>query len=261
VPVDRASSSFLHDGYLWVREAFSESDAAAIATRVWNALEEDTGIRRDDASTWSSHELSSEKGQLALKRLNRTAAVAEVGSERVSAALDSVMGERAWNRPRDWGGLLMTFPEPGTWTVPSKQWHVDLAVDVSGSVPCARLFAFVLPALPGGGGTAIVAGSHRLTARLAKECGDGHAKTLRKAMTAHPWLGRLMSDVGTERERFEEFMNTGWSDGQDELRVVELTGAPGDVFIFHPGTLHAPCRNVNATPRLMVTATISARPR
>ena len=251
--------TYARDGYLWVRQAFPEADAAAIATRVWNALEECTGIRRDDASTWSSAALWLENGELALKRLNRTAAVAEVGSERVAAALDSVMGEGGWNCPRDWGGLLMTFPEPGTWTVPSEGWHIDGAVDINGSVSCARVFALVLPALPGGGGTAIVAGSHRLTARLAKECGDGRAKALRNAMKAHPWLARLMSNTGTDRDRVEEFMNTGWVDDNDELRVVELTGEPGDVVLFHPGTLHAPCRNVNATPRLMVNATISSR--
>ena len=127
-------------------------------------------------------------------------------------------------------------------------------------MPCARPFAFILPALPGGGGTAIIAGSHALTARLARECGDGRAKTLRKAMKGHPWLDRLMSAIGTADQRIEEFMTAGWVDGHEELRVVELTGDPGDVLIFHPGTLHAPCPNVNATPRLMVTATISARP-
>jgi len=253
--------TYARDGYLWVRQAFAEADAAAIATRVWDTLEECTGIRRDDASTWSNEALRLENGELALKRLNRTAAVDEVGSERVVAALDSVMGVGGWNRPRDWGGLLMTFPEPGTWTVPNEQWHLDAAVDVDRPVSCARLFAFVLPTLPCGGGTAIVAGSHRLTTRLAKECGDGRAKALRKAMKAHPWLARLMSNTGTEGERIDEFMNAGWVDDDDELRVVELTGAPGDVVIVHPATLHAPCRNVNATPRLMVNATISARSR
>lgn len=50
-----------------------------------------------------------------------------------------------------------------------------------------------------------------------------------------------------------------WNDGVDDLRVVELTGAAGDVILWHPGTLHAACPNVNDTPRLMLTATIQAR--
>ncbi len=37
------------------------------------------------------------------------------------------------------------------------------------------------------------------------------------------------------------------------VRVVELTGAAGDVTLVHPHVLHAPSPNYNDRPRLMVT--------
>ena len=44
------------------------------------------------------------------------------------------------------------------------------------------------------------------------------------------------------------------------VRIVELTGAAGDVFITHPALLHAPAMNVRARPRLMMTQRVRALP-
>jgi ectoine hydroxylase-related dioxygenase (phytanoyl-CoA dioxygenase family) len=37
------------------------------------------------------------------------------------------------------------------------------------------------------------------------------------------------------------------------VRIVELTGEPGDVVFLHPHLFHAPAPNHGRTPRLMVT--------
>ncbi|WP_171064674.1 phytanoyl-CoA dioxygenase family protein [Actinomadura soli] len=37
------------------------------------------------------------------------------------------------------------------------------------------------------------------------------------------------------------------------VRVVELTGRPGDVVFLHPHLFHAPAANRSAAPRLMIT--------
>jgi ectoine hydroxylase-related dioxygenase (phytanoyl-CoA dioxygenase family) len=42
------------------------------------------------------------------------------------------------------------------------------------------------------------------------------------------------------------------------VRVVELTGAAGDVFLVHPWILHTAAPNCNPTPRMMVSARISS---
>jgi ectoine hydroxylase-related dioxygenase (phytanoyl-CoA dioxygenase family) len=41
------------------------------------------------------------------------------------------------------------------------------------------------------------------------------------------------------------------------LRVVELTGASGDVILLHPWLFHAPAPNRPATPRMMVGHNVS----
>lgn len=39
-----------------------------------------------------------------------------------------------------------------------------------------------------------------------------------------------------------------------ELRVVEMTGEPGDVFLAHPLILHAPATNCTTVPRMALAS-------
>jgi ectoine hydroxylase-related dioxygenase (phytanoyl-CoA dioxygenase family) len=41
-----------------------------------------------------------------------------------------------------------------------------------------------------------------------------------------------------------------------ELRVVEMTGEPGDVLLTHPLLLHAPAKNCAALPRIVLSSTV-----
>ena len=41
-----------------------------------------------------------------------------------------------------------------------------------------------------------------------------------------------------------------------ELRVVETTGEPGDVWLTHPMLLHAPARNCASVPRLVLSSIV-----
>jgi ectoine hydroxylase-related dioxygenase (phytanoyl-CoA dioxygenase family) len=45
------------------------------------------------------------------------------------------------------------------------------------------------------------------------------------------------------------------------VRVVELTGAPGDVVLWHPSLFHAASSNASDRPRFMLTHTAFRGPR
>jgi ectoine hydroxylase-related dioxygenase (phytanoyl-CoA dioxygenase family) len=80
--------------------------------------------------------------------------------------------------------------------------------------------------LPEGGGTVVLAGSHRLVEQFLQEnpTDPGRSATVRKTVLAA---------------------------GLDD--AVELTGEPGDMVFLHPHLFHAPAPNRSTSPRLMAT--------
>ena len=111
---------------------------------------------------------------------------------------------------------------------------------------------------PTGGGTLFLAGSHRLVQDLADKIA---AEKLRSAeareglIRNHPWVKGLCSfDANVDRVR--EFVKDGATIGDVNIRVVEMTGEPGDVFMTHPLILHAGSTNCAQGPRLVLSSTV-----
>ena len=102
----------------------------------------------------------------------------------------------------------------------------------------------------------VVAGSHRLVARYLEQADPAdpaRSRVVRNALTrAHPWLQGL-SKGGTPEDRVRTLMEEGTVLFDIPVRVVELTGRPGDVVFLHPHLLHAPAVNNSSAPRLMFT--------
>jgi len=115
---------------------------------------------------------------------------------------------------------------------------------------------------PGGGGTLVVAGSHRLVAALADE---GAAAT-DDPLGARPggagqvaWLGfRDLFSPDRDPDRSRRLLDDGAVLDGVTVRLVELTGAADDVMVMHPWMLHAPSPNCSTTLRLMLMTTLSA---
>jgi ectoine hydroxylase-related dioxygenase (phytanoyl-CoA dioxygenase family) len=163
----------------------------------------------------------------------------------VDALLDGRPFDRAIHkRPQ----VLVTLPNADAWSVPTG-WHVDAARLPSGESPGVQLFGFLDTVAPRGGGTLVVAGSHRLL-------NDGHARStseIRRCLQREPVFRDLYAegpDAAAARTR--RLGETGVA-GDVELQVVELTGAPGDAWLVDLRTLHAVAPNAVARPRMMVT--------
>jgi ectoine hydroxylase-related dioxygenase (phytanoyl-CoA dioxygenase family) len=166
------------------------------------------------------------------------------------------MGEGAWAQPVAWGQPLVCFPGPQrTWTVPHQNWHLDGPPEPGGHIRIGRVFAILAPLAAGGGGTLMAEGSHHLVRQAVERHGGilSSSETRKRLKTEHPWFGELMAAGGDPAQRLDRFMAETTLVGDVPLRLAEMTGEPGDVWLMHPDMLHAGAPNVLPAPRLVLT--------
>jgi hypothetical protein len=241
---------FGRDGYLVVKQAFSNSDGLAMERRWWRELQEAHGIRPDDRSSW--RQVTGD-----LKAAKRDRIQAKILTDRVRGVFDDLLGQGAWPPPRDWGRPLVTFPEPGAWEVPSRLWHWDNPCELHLDRPRALfVVSFIGPVAPQGGGTLILSGSPRLLIRQERQIPAsqrrGSIAALRERFSSsHPWLMALTGQAPSPADRIAAFMDRETIVEGVPLRVVELTGEPGDMVFCHPVMVHCVAPNRGTRPRFM----------
>jgi hypothetical protein len=108
------------------------------------------------------------------------------------------------------------------------------------------MFTFLDTVAPGGGGTLVVAGSHR----LLNESRRISSKQLKKRLKREPYFRDLMSKHFADRRRF---IRECGRVGDVELQVVELHGQPRDLYLMDLRILHTLAPNAARVPRIMVT--------
>lgn len=142
--------------------------------------------------------------------------------------------------------ILFTRPGSDEWSVPHDLWHIDVPRLGKLGPPGLQAFIFLDDVQAEGGGTLIVAGSHR----LLNHAGVVRSKELKQKLAAHAYFRDLFDAGKAARNRPGEM--TGSADGVD-LKVVELSGQAGDVVFMDLRVLHAPAPNAADTARLMLT--------
>lgn len=123
--------------------------------------------------------------------------------------------------------LLLSPPRQGTWTLRGLNWHVDVAAD-SGRrdrIPGVQAFFLIDDVGPHGGGTLALARSHNLGADSA---------------------ARLRYVLRTHDDPEHEFRKLG-------VRLVEMCGRAGDIFLMDMRVLHTPSINSSNQLRMMAT--------
>jgi len=232
---------FQQDGYVVIREAFPPADGREMEARWWAELEERHGIVRDDRATWRQP-----LGDL--KTAKHDAIAARILSDRVRGVLDDLLGPETWSPPADWGRCIVTFPEPGDWDVPTKLWHWDTVPALHLKTPLALfVVSFIGSVAARSGGTLVLSGSHRLLMRAPADPGGGWERFHR----LHPWLMALTGNAPSPSDRVEAFMTRETVVDGVPLRVVELTGEPGDMVFCHPALVHCVAPNGGDQPRMM----------
>jgi len=247
---------FRRSGILRLPGAVPSRDADAMRDSVWEMLDRRYHIRRDDPKTWKGQRI------MGTRDVPASMTCGQVGSHMVRAMLDDLLGS-AWDPPEHWGSLLVSFPDSHErWDVPYQSWHLD--APVVRSLPHlygVRLFTCLAKLSAQGGATVAVAGSAQLAQNLT---GIGGAEKMRSAevrkalIQRHRWIKGLCS-FDSKVDRVRELMETTFTIDDVEVRVVELTGDPGDVILMHPLTMHAASPNCSAVPRMVLSTTVYQR--
>ena len=255
---DAQRREFRETGLLRLRGAIPASDVDAMRDRLWDALAKERQMHRDDPHTWTASRLHH------FNALQRAGAYAKMASPTVLGALDDLFGPREWQRPLRWGTLLANFPSaPDKWEVPNQGWHLDLpAKKMEGKLLGTIVFAHLETVVAGGGGTVVVTGSHRLIEEFVEREGSSallRSPDSRKLLArCDPWLRDLSSREQTA-DRMRRFMDDGAIVNGVPLKVVEVTGDPGDVIFMHAWMLHAGAPNYSSSPRLRLHQAILRR--
>ena len=238
-------------GFVRLHDVFDHEQAARMRRVVWGELDRRYGIVKDDRTTWTVRSPSN------LKTTKKHRAFSAIGTPELYAVIDELLGADEWTRPAHWGQVMVTFPiADEAWRVPSKLWHIDwFYSNTPEPLFGLKVFAFFGDVRPCGGGTLVVAGSHRAVERyvarseVAKR-DDFRANRLR-FMQHDPWLRELARADDPNPRRNAYFMDDDHDLDGIPVRVVELTGRPGDVVLAHPWLLHHAAPNTASYPRLM----------
>lgn len=228
---------------LFRRQGFLSSKKLATARSLIFEHLERAGIWRD--GRWRFEQIAPDSGMAMIKPLNRHPAIVALASgETLSAANELVGGQLP---PMDvQPGLLFTLPNATTWTLPHQNWHVDFPRLPESGAPGVQIFAILERVEAGGGGTLAVMGSHR----LINEGVRISSADLRKRLKREVYFSELMSKAMGDRMRF---LHEIGHVGDVELKVVEMTGEPGDVYFMDLRVLHTISPNTLQVPRIMLT--------
>jgi hypothetical protein len=241
---------FENDGYVIVRGAFPYGDALAMQDEWWSELARAHGVLREDRSTWRAI-----LGDL--KRAKQSPIQAKIATDRVRGVIDDLLGPGNWRPPRDWGRAIATFPTPGAWDAPTGLWHWDSPCGLHRDAMNGLFVVIFIGSVgPGGGGTLILSGSPRLLmqqdAALPQKERESAAKARRDLFyRSHPWLMALTGEAASPPDRIAAFMDAETDVDGVAVRVVELTGEPGDMVFCHPAIVHCASPNHGAEPRFM----------
>jgi Phytanoyl-CoA dioxygenase (PhyH) len=250
---DAELQRFTETGILRLPGAFRAEDAQAMEEMIWRFAAA-RGFVRTDPSTWGAGAIPGLSPKMKRK------ATFQLGWTRaVTNAVDQLL-DGDWDRPSHCGALLVTFPDSTHWQVPRRIWHADTHFAYEPDPLFGiKTYGFINSVVAGQGGTCVISGSHHLVRRFARANVDvvrslGH---LPPFMKSDPWLVDLQRGPG-DPTRTKRLLSPSQIDGH-EIRVVELTGNPGDVVLTHPWTLHCIAPNASDRPRMMMSKNIWRR--
>lgn len=238
----------------WMRvSAFSADAGLLMRESVWQALSA-IGIQRDRPDTWTQERPSH------LQHLKTDPVFEAVGSPCLFAAIDAIFDGQSYQRPKDWGAFFIAFPTAQKWCVPDSGWHID-ANYVSSLWPVKGIKTFALfgDVAHRGGGTLILSGSHRLVNNWFDNNPSpvgARSSDMRKLLRSHPYVADLHRS-GRLDDRLARFVDRTEMVNDIPLRVVEMTGAAGDVFLLHPLVLHVAAPNNTPDPRFLLSGGIT----
>jgi hypothetical protein len=255
-PEQRAQ--FERDGVVLIEGMFDPDDVArareAVVRRLANAGVTEDGDWRLDGSKilerLPSFNVSQPLPASAVGgQLGKARELEALGEEpALLAAAETLLGGPVDRRGQQRLRVLLNLPDPSGWTMPTG-WHADSPRLASSRAIGVQLFAFLDVVEPGGGGTFVVAGSHRLfnSGRFMS------VTEVRDRFLRHSFFRRFEAEAPTEAGARERLLGERQRDGDVELRLLELTGRPGDAYFTDLRLAHTGRPNGSDHPRMMIT--------
>jgi hypothetical protein len=248
---------FAERGIVRLDAVFDETAAKAMQDAVWRAWRS-LGVVSDDPTTWSSAPVWE-----SLKRAKRDLVFHGVLGPSLRALADTLLGE-GWTTSTGFGNLLASFPDTERWTLPARsgQWHSDFAYTTPmAPLPALRVFAVFGDVEPSGGGTLLVAGSHRMVERFVASQPKVAARPAKHSTDpchrSNPWLAEVTRGDESAPGRAERFLHQATDVDGIDAQVIEACGPAGTVYVCHPWTIHCRPPNASNRPRLLRSPTLS----
>lgn len=239
---------------LQVRGVFPQAAALGIQDLLWEDVERRIGARREDSATWVTP-LTGRSGwgpRRADEVPPRVEALRIQYLDELSKVFEPLLGAGNWDHARAWGsGVMITPPHSPTarWTLTDPEWHYD-------GVPLRGCWYFLLfcDVPPRSGGTLVVEGSGRTLSDWveALPADDDRSRLLPRFLMSDPFLRKLSGEEPVESDP-DDLLRSAQAPG---MRIVELSGRAGDLFVMDSNTLHAAPVRTNVTPRFQVRAAL-----
>ncbi|MFI6291076.1 phytanoyl-CoA dioxygenase family protein [Nonomuraea sp. NPDC050790] len=213
---------FAADGFAKVEAVVEREVADAARMLLWEKI----GLSPDDPASWREPVVwaMDDTGQGPFGQIMR--------SERLFAAFDAVAGAGGWAPRGALGMVPVRFPNLPP--VEDRGWHIDLNTlggdgtwGVSARSQTMLLLVLLSHVGPDDAPTRVRAGSHR----------DAFAALSPRAIGAEPVAATVAGPLVERASR--------------ERPVAYATGAPGDVYLLHPYTVHAADEHRGQVPRFM----------
>ncbi|MEY4701907.1 MAG: hypothetical protein RL326_2094, partial [Pseudomonadota bacterium] len=170
-----------------------------------------------------------------------------------------------------WWSINRSYGLSRKWVVPKEGWHWDGAAHLHSATHCHGVGILMLclfsDVMPRGGATLVAEGTHRAVARaLWGREPMALASAIKSVRDSNPWIAALTGHDELrgngdafpvdDDARTEFFFNSYYDPStRDRYRVIEATGAAGDVYLCHPFLFHAASYNHRQVPRFLCNRT------
>ncbi len=251
-------ASFAERGYVRIPQAFPREAALAMQDFMWSELKRLHGLERDDPSTWVLERWRpSEWTRLGLNKTKDHQVYQGIAAPRLMGVLEQLIGPPKAAVKKSWGAFVVTFPEADrdAWGIRAAGWHVwgGPRSDFVPKSPFLRVITFYSHVGPRGGAPLVVEGSHRLVMSFCSQLNSSDFSRSLSVLNnrfarCHPWLAELAGKTEDQGDRLHRFMEEKTLIGDVEVRVVELTGEPGDAILCHPAIFSNSSTNHTDSP-------------
>lgn len=256
VNVGSLSSEFAERGVVRLDGAFDAVAATRIRDVVWHYADRKVGLQYDEPASWPRGWLP-----ISWKGLKHSRVFdVFLDNPSVVTALGAIFGPEGWQRPKPGAQVLLTLPGAGPWTMPDA-WHMDCGFEQpTWPVSAVKAFGFFGDVGSFGGGTLVLAGSHRLVDAYRSgfdEPPAGGKPNWQRFLRRYPPLSDLLT-AGALSDHGRSLVGERFDIEGVPIQVIELEDRPGDVVLTHLHVFHCGSPNTTDSPREMFAKTVSA---